>query len=232
MAVRVGHINAHNHENTLRQALRWNTHSLGTDETGKIEPTVINELERITGYTSFHIPGAATPQRSSLSTRVFVRNDLTVTGGVGMLAADKSTPVKIAPNRWLYGVGFVVKGQKYAHVEFHNHAIVDGRTTAVDRVKEHRDGLDVLRATLRYLDALDYATVLTGDLNTRDDAKSVGWEDAGEMFRAMGLQYVDIGLDWVVWNPTRLRNPDLERFTRGEMGTDHPSFVAEFELKG
>ena len=231
MAVRLGHINAHNHPDTVRKAARWNAHSLGLDEVGKIPPETFKEIERERGYLGFTLDGTARPDRGSRSTRLLVRDDLTVIGGVNLLMAAQSTPDRIAPPRWIQGQCYETRGKKVAHLEFHNHAVVDGRPVTVDRVAEHERALKRLRSTLIWVTNTGHAGFLTGDLNTRDEAKSIGWTDAGEMFRALGWDFKDLGLDWVAWNPGTSSGPDLERFTREEMGTDHASFVAEFDLK-
>lgn len=221
-----GHLNCHNNRKALALAVGWKTKTLSLNEVGKIAGAV----DAVRGMDSFSVPGAKVPARSSLSTRVLFDADLTTTAGFGVLAADWAKPEKLAPGRWLYGVGF---GNDIMAMSFHNHAAQDDRRLKIKRVRQAARGIKVIRDVWEMYEDFGYANYLMGDLNTRDEANSPGWKDAGEMFRDMGLEYEQIGLDWVVWNPQTLGLKDLNVITREEHGnvTDHPGLLAKFDRR-
>lgn len=219
-----GHLNCRNNPKALMMAAGWGCKTLSLNEVGKIAAKV----DSVKGYDSFYVPGAQVPRRSSLSTRILYDSSLTTTAGLGVLASDWAKPLRIAPGRWLYGVGF---RNDIMAMSFHNHAGVDNNTLDTTRTKKAADGLKVLRHQWELYEWMGFANYLMGDLNTRDEANSPGWKDAGEMFRDMGLEYKQIGLDWCVWNPKTLNLKDLRVLTREQMGnvTDHPGLIAKFE---
>lgn len=225
--ITVGHLNIHNSLDSLDVALGWNVDSLGLDEAGKRRGAL---LRRAVGYRSFAIPGARTPERSSLATTILVKRDLRTTGGLGMLLSDAAKPDRIAPDRWAYGIGYRKAGTDVFHVEFHNHAAVDNRDMT-GRVRKAAEGVTRLSHTLNYVKALGYAGIVTGDLNTRDSAKSVGWKDAGEMFRSLNYRYVDVGIDWIAWDPSVLVLADVIEHPRLVTKSDHPGIEAFFKPK-
>lgn len=223
---RAGHLNCHNNPKALALAAGWRLRTLSLNEVGKIAPKV----DAVKGMDSFVVPGAKAPRRSSLATRILFASTLTTTAGFGTLASDWAKPDRIAPGRWLYGVGF---DDDLMAMSFHNHAAVDGNRLPNRRVGNAADGLKVLRDHWNLFEGMGYSPYLFGDLNTRDEANSPGWKDAGEMFRGMGLKYESVGLDWCVWNPDSLNLTDLRVLTREQMNnvTDHPGLIGTFERR-
>ena len=222
MDFKIGHLNCHNNPKALAVAVGWGARSLGLNEVGKIRQRV----SAVRDYVDFSIPGASIPQRTSLSTALLVRKEVETFGGIGMLLSDPSSPERIAPGRWLYGMIFDA-GARVAHLEFHNHAVVDGKFEKVDRVAKHSEGLDDVELILRMIKKMEIGTVLTGDLNTRDDAPSPDWDDAGERFRDLNWEYEAVGLDWIAWDPDHLDLKNLKTISREQAHTDHPGLLAE-----
>lgn len=224
MAIRVGHLNVHNRRAALKVALGWGCTSLGLNEANKL----IRPIRRHPHYNAFWSPLAEDQRRGAKASPILVRENLYWSGALGLLLSDASHPDKWAPDRFVNAAFYREDGIDVAHFNFHNHAVVDNRRAKnVDRVAKAAEGLQDLRQILRMADRLGFARVLSGDLNNRDVSKSPDWQDAGEMLRAEGFKFRNVGVDWMAWDPERLELIRFRKIGRDVTLSDHQGLVAD-----
>lgn len=114
---------------------------------------------------------------------------------------EASTPLKIAPDRYMVWSVDKVHGKPLAVIGLHPHAAVMNAWES-DRAAEYRRGMRRLRRLVRMLrraygDDLDI--VIMGDLQYRDidDGRALA---PRALLRDMGFSYVSKGIDWVAWS--------------------------------
>lgn len=115
-------------------------------------------------------------------------------------ASEASTPLRIAPERWLAFTVDNLHGKPLAHISLHPHAVVrEADDWASDRGIKYRGAMNELRLVVEYLRGkygADLDIVVTGDLQYRqtDPARKNSPKD---VFRDLGLSWVATGIDWV-----------------------------------
>lgn len=222
--IRIGHLNIHNEKEALDVALGWGCDSLGLNEANRLR----RRIQRNKDYNSFHSPYPKDKRRGSSASPILVRKDIFWSGALGLLLSDASEPERFAPDRFVTGAFYRKDGVDIAHFNFHNHALTDNRTSDVDRVKQAAQGVRGLHNILRMAKALKFQRVLTGDLNTHDDAGSPGWKDIGEVLAKEGMFWRNVSVDWMAWDPEVLGLDRFRTISRRKSESDHRGLIADF----
>lgn len=146
-------------------------------------------------------------------------------------AADESTPLRIAPERWLAFSVDNFDGKPLAHISIHPHAVVrDQKDWDSDRGKKYRDAMRELYNTvldLREKYGEDLDIVITGDLQYRQGDPARGWSPK-DVFRALDMSWVAVGIDWIAFseNLTCVKTVVVPVEVNGQ---DHPWLEGTFQ---
>lgn len=142
-----------------------------------------------------------------------------------MRACDASTPLKLAPPRWVQSDTYVHPLGDVEHITAHPNAAVVGLDPArVDRVKKYVATMGVLERRIKLALKRKRLVVVTGDLNYPALADVVDWSPHA-MFARTGLKVWAIGVDYVAHGPG-LRPVDRQVIT--DNGQDHPWMMRRF----
>lgn len=141
-------------------------------------------------------------------------------------ACDPSTPLRVAPDRWITRVVFEHPIGRVEHVALHPNAAVMGHPLGVDRVEKYAATMERLESIATRAIRRGHHLVVTGDLNYRSGGPDYAPE---AVFDRLDLDTWRIGLDWQARSP-HLRLVD--RLTLGEAttGQDHPWMRARYVL--
>lgn len=191
-------------------------------------------LKRLVGWRT--TTGATTPKDANGRS---VKRDVAIlvrrwrkhlSSGVRKAAAE-STPLRIAPERWLVFTVDMLNGKPLAHISIHPHAVVrDADDWASDRGKKYRDAMNELRTVVlelreEYGDDLDI--VVTGDLQYRQtDPARV--RSPKHIFRDLDLSWIAVGIDWMAYSEG-LKLVDTVVVPTEVNGQDHPWIEGTFE---
>lgn len=142
-------------------------------------------------------------------------------------ACDPSTPIKIAPDRWITGVIYDHPIGTIEHIALHPNAGVEGLTREVDRVDKYARTMERLASLgTRALNS-GHHLIVSGDLNYRAGHVAPWTPDA--VFSELDLDTWRVGIDWIAYSPhLRLRTQDEHGPT--ETRSDHPWMFARFVL--
>lgn len=143
-------------------------------------------------------------------------------------ACDPSTPIKIAPDRWLTGVVYRHRIGVVEHIDVHPNAAVQGLPLDVDRVQKYRETMRRLESRILHAQGLGHVVIVTGDLNWGIDRDDPEFAPA-RMFRRCDLDWWRIGIDWIAYAP-HLRVAERAVYDHASTGSDHPWLLARFAL--
>ena len=150
----------------------------------------------------------------------------------GVLRASlASTPIRIAPERYIVWTVDEMHGRPLAHVSVHPNAVVSSQKDwDSDRGEKYRDAMGALYDTVvrlrkTYGKSLD--VVVTGDLQYRrtDDDRPGSPRD---IFRRLNLNWTVTGIDWMA-HSDGLRLVDTVIIPPEVNGQDHPWIEGTFE---
>ena len=145
--------------------------------------------------------------------------------------SDASTPLKIAPERYMSWTVDILDGRALAVIGIHPHAAVKEAWQS-DRAREFRRAMSHLEAlvlTLREKYGANLDVVVMGDLNYPDVDDDRYWTP-GAVFERLGLGSVSRHIDWVA-HSKGLRREGVEIVDKDENGQDHPWIEVEFSRR-
>lgn len=150
-------------------------------------------------------------------------------------ASEASTPIKIAPPRFIsYSVDYV-NGQMLAMIGFHPNAAVRNAwsTDRAEKYRESMEELEQLVIRLRRAYGKDLDIVILTDANYPDVKDDRYWSPRNTFIR-LGLSWYDRGIDWVAHSKGLKRVsvrviPKGDNLAAGQNGQDHPWIEVEFE---
>lgn len=213
-----------------RACSAYGAHSIGFSEVYRRNPFLRKRPRwRMTVGTS-----TTDKRRGPKDNPILTRRNRPLVEGFAVLASRKSTPVKIAPERWLTGVVFRHPVGLVGHLNLHPHAAVVNNW-GTDRAEKYRDSMRVLeREILRLKKRFpDIHIVVTGDLNYPVKGPERPLSPHG-VFKRTGLHWRGTGVDWVAWSPNlKIRqSPERWRVIPAKVtGQDHPWIRVAF-VKG
>lgn len=229
MTITIGAINACNKTKPIQVMLNKNPDALAVSEAyGSGPRKFVMNRPRYRGYVGGH--GGADLRRGGFDNPVLTRKNLRNLGTLAVIGCLKSTPIKIAPERWITVSCFAKDGLWIAVISVHPHAAVRGQPKKVDRVAKYATFIQRLAATIDYLRAIGMVPVVAGDLNFPKGAASPDWTDPYEMFKTKGLTAYSVGLDAIAWGG-RLQATKRQSWTAKQVGSDHPGLLVTLKKR-
>ncbi len=144
-------------------------------------------------------------------------------------ACDPSTPIKIAPDRWITGAIYDHPIGRIEHVVLHPNAAVQGVDPEVDRVRKYANQMRRLESTVTLAWRRGHVPIVTGDLNWGKPEDDDPWFAPWRVFGRLDLDYWRVGLDWIAY-PPHLRIAERVTFPESRTGSDHPWMLARLAL--
>lgn len=185
-----------------------------------------------TGWRTVVDVGSDT-RRGGKDNPILTRKSLTNLGSFSVQASAASTPLKIAPQRWLHVSMFQASTLgRVAHLNIHPNAAVQGESRNVDRVEKYIDAMDTLDQMLTFLSGTGFRIVGTGDLNFGLEKNPTGWEATWApqvVLKRHHLEWWREGIDWIFHGPS-LKIAEQKKYTPAQTGSDHPWMRATFTL--
>lgn len=180
----------------------------------------IRLFSRLPRYRAFYAQGAKDRRRGGNSNPILVRRNLPTIGVLGWQTSKPSTPLKIAPERWITVCAYELPGfGKVAHVTFHPHAGVRGLPATVDRVAKYGDTVDALDAVLTFLGRMNVSVAGFADVQI-PQGYDPAWRTPYDVFERHGLVAHGEGVD-VTFHDEWLE-PVVETIPKSASGSDHP----------
>lgn len=195
----------------------------------------LHELRGVDGYRMFFGEGAEDHRRGAKDTPVLARADAPMLLQSSVKAANRATPARIAPDRFITVSARLVLGRRVALVNQHPHAAIAGaahRSPQPARLTEYDRQSRALLATLTWLHALGFEPWVTGDHNVQLGAHLPGLLTPYDVFRELGYEWFGQGLDSIAWQTGRWRRVDGEVIPTDLTGSDHPFVVATLAPDG
>lgn len=195
-----------------------------------------DEVKRVMG-DEYDMFAAAEAGKSGQEVAVLLRRaGVTYLGDGAYLVSDRVRPDNrgVAPDRYLTWVRFEFRGKRYVLINMHPNAAVQNRETGrflsrrIKRVAEYIKSMKELEEEIVAQKADGFIPIVTGDLNFRDikAAALVRWSPTA-VFKRAGMDYHDVGLDYVAWDSRRLRATGRKTVPVGQTGSDHPWVVVD-----
>jgi hypothetical protein len=205
---------------TIRRACSFGGDSIGFTEA--YEPQTRRAIRARLRHRLVVGKSATDPRRGPWDVPILVHRRNPLERGWAIKACDASTPVKIAPERWLTGAIYDHRFGLIEHIAAHPNAAIDGQPPDLDRVLKYRENMRRLESRIMLAQRNGRTVVVTGDLNYPAGGP---WWAPEAVFRRCDLDTWRVGIDWVAWAPhLRLRRRDVLA------GPDHPWLVAGFAL--
>lgn len=150
-------------------------------------------------------------------------------GDGAYLVSDRVDPSNsgIAPDRFLTWVRFEFKGRKYCLINIHPNAVVQNKKTGgflkgLKRVREYKKSMRQLEQEIKAQQNDGFAVLVTGDLNWRPIGQRVFKWSPVAVFERNGLEFVNVGVDYVAWQSNAFKMHGKFVIPKGENGSDHP----------
>lgn len=184
---------------------------------------IIPALARTRGYRLVLEAGGRDRRRGQKDNPVLVRASLTSVGSGQVFGCPASTPLRIAPERWLTYAVVQLPGRPrpHCHVSLHPHAGVqgdDGGLATNDRGLKFRRQMGVLEQFLAFASAMGWTRSVSGDLNFRDTGTSP--HSPYQIMRDHGLRAESDGINAIGCDKTLRMEVTQVRAPDGV--TDHP----------
>lgn len=144
-------------------------------------------------------------------------------------ACDPSTPIKIAPDRWITGAIYDHPVGRVEHIALHPNAAVQGVDREVDRVRKFAAQMRRLESTIVHAQQRGHVVIVTGDLNWGHPQPSDPPFAPWRVFERCDLDVWRVGLDWIAYAP-HLRIVERQTFGPAVTGSDHPWLFVRFAL--
>lgn len=227
--MRISHLNMYAGNKTPGKAvaalLKGSPASAGANEGYRY----IDLLEKRRGYRTIYDKGAKDQRRGARDVPILTKNDRPSLGTMTLFGAKASTPVKIAPDRWMT-VSMFLDPQcgPIAHGELHPHAGVQNPETGAfndtDRATQFKKQMVLLDQMLTYLDK-NFHLIFAGDLNFRD--KGDATLSPYDIFRDHGMKMKVVGIDAIAWKGVTFTGSDI--IPKSATGSDHEGLWADFK---
>jgi hypothetical protein len=185
---------------------------------------ILPELAKMTGYRMIMETGGRDKRRGQKDTPILARRDLVSLGSGQVFGSEASTPLRIAPERWLtYSTVRVPGIGAVCHICLHPHAGIQDKDTGklrtdIDRGRKADQQLKVLAHLLDFAKAMGWARVVTGDLNFRD--RPTTGASPYKVLRDHGLTVDAHGLDVIAGD--KALHLDVREVHAPSSITDHP----------
>lgn len=166
---------------------------------------ILPALGRMRDYRLVVENGGQDRRRGQKDNPILIRAGLRSLGSGQVFGCSASTPVRIAPERWLTYSSLEVPGVgPVFHITLHPHAKVQDKAsgrldTGTDRGREFGRQMDNFAVLLGLATSLGSKIVVTGDLNFRDRGDDPRSPYA--IMRGHGLEVVSRGLDCIGFTP-------------------------------
>ena len=202
----------------------------GADSIGICEGySFIEELKEIEGYRLIHAkPSGRGPQ----DVPILISEEMKILDQGSIRACNPSTPLKIAPARWITWVEFKKDDTKWVHFNTHCHAALQDRDNGrimdeLDRVKEAQKHMVKLEEMIEARRKNGFKVLVTGDFNYRtyNDRKFKLWKHSPQLtFRRCQMNFANAGVDYIGYSGGFERTMFTSVGT-DKTGSDHPWLV-------
>ncbi len=188
---------------------------------------VLPALARMSDYRLVVETGGRDKRRGQRDNPILVRKELRSLGSGQVFGCHASTPLRIAPERWITYATFEVDGVgPVCHVVLHPHAAVQERPTGrllagVDRALQFGRQMEVFAALLTFAKAMSWAIVVTADMNFRDAGDDI--KSPYAILRAQSLKIVSHNIDCIAFTP-KLKL-EVSEVAAPDTITDHPWLI-------
>lgn len=146
---------------------------------------------------------------------------------------------RIVKPRGLSILRYTFRDRLIAHLHTHWDAVLQDRETGkplfrTKRVRFARDNARLIERKATRLMEQGYAVFITGDFNYRDFPlldKFVLWRySPHRIFERLGLKWHENRLDYLAWDPHRVRKTAIQEIPAGHWGNhgDHPYIIGSF----
>lgn len=224
----VGTLNVHNRARAARFMLKQRCDVLALSEAN----TLSRMLARRARYRVVVGASGRDKRRGASTMPVLVHREHASLGEIAWQAAERATPERLAPDRWVTVAAQHVAGfGDVAVVNVHPHPLTDGRKLDVARVRETAELWGTVSRLLAFLADEGLFVVLVGDVNARKGDDTPGWTGAYDVIDEHELRAVSRGLDVIAYDK-RLRAVERDVFPRERHGSDHPAIVVELRRAG
>ena len=186
---------------------------------------IVDALRRMSAYRMVLEDGGADRKRGQRDNPILVRKSLHSVGSGQVFGSPASTPVRIAPERWItWSAVRVPDVGPVCHLSLHPHAAIQDKATGrldtnIDRGRKAEEQLAVLDQLLGFVAAMGWLPVVTGDLNFRDKPGVTG-PSPYRVLREHGLDVHSQGLDVIAAHPDLGLEVDV--VAAPSAITDHP----------
>lgn len=196
--------------------------TVGINEGNRIIPLALKRR----GYREFHGTGSANDRRGPKDTPILTRKLWPSLGSMALQVSEQAAPVRLAPARWITVSCFRHPVGPVAHINLHPNAAVMDREETVPRVREYRESMESLDRLLGFLSREGFMTVVTGDVNFREQrpARRPSFSPY-EVFARHKLHHRNDGLDVIAWPRAELRLVRSTVLARARTGSDHPGLL-------
>jgi hypothetical protein len=160
---------------------------------------ILDELRSLRAYRLVVEDGGSDRRRGQRDNPVLVRRSLRSVGSGQVFGSGASTPLRIAPERWItWSAVRVPDHDVVCHISLHPHAAIQDKATgrlniSIDRGRKAQQQFDALDRLLDYVKTNGWTPVVTGDLNFRD--RDVTGPSPYRVLREHGLEVHSHGLD-------------------------------------
>lgn len=230
----VGQGNVHNRRKAIKHALGMDCDLFGLHEVGGQipylykRPHVAKHYRVLAGEPVFGPKARGKGVRNvSQSSTTILKRHFEYLGEMHQQVSQQWTPaLAVAPDRWFHAVAFQIPKTsiRVAHINVHPNAgpkvLYQSDKKNHPLVREYRESMDWLDHMLGFYAAMDYALVLTGDVNMlRNKAHNVPWSPYKVMAKH-GLHYRSSRVDAIAWS-REFALQDFKIIPRRKFGSDH-----------
>jgi hypothetical protein len=188
-------------------------------------------IEALTGMRDFDVVltrGGKDRRRGQQDHPILARSSLVSVGQGQVLACDASTPIRIAPERWLTYSARRLPGRSrpHCHIGFHPHAGVQGEDGGIarksDRGRKYIESISAMGDLLAFASAMRWTVTVGADSNARDIGDDPSLPH--RVLRDHGLDVHAQGLDVIAGSKSLHLEVDETEPPDGV--TDHPWLIA------
>jgi hypothetical protein len=188
---------------------------------------IVVALGRVPGYRLVLETGGRDRRRGQKDNPLLLQDALPSLGSGQVFGCPASTPLRIAPERWLTWATVELPGRPrpHCHVSLHPHAGVQGDLGGLatnDRGQKFRQQMGVLEQLLAFAAALGWTRSVSGDLNFAD--KGTSPHSPYRIMRSTGLTVESEGINAI--GCEKALRMEVERVAAPEGVTDHPWLLA------
>lgn len=176
----------------------------------------------------------ATDIRARGDNPIYIKNrtDTKIIGQTSFLAAEASTPLRLAPPRWINCAKVKHQDKKFAFINIHPHASnvnEDGDWLQVDRAQKTKDFYQELAHLIASLHIKNFAVIVTGDSNIPEFSNANNHGGPADIANSHHMQIIQNGLEICMFSRNKVGVFDAGLTTEEMTGSDHPMYWYEFD---